>query len=73
MENTFLEQVKKGDRFEFGANWKAFLDSINEHRVNKAVESLDAMLGEKNYTGLTFLDIGSGSGLFSLAARKLGF
>ena len=31
-----------------------------------------SMLEVKNLTGKTFLDVGSGSGLFSLAAKNLG-
>jgi 2-polyprenyl-3-methyl-5-hydroxy-6-metoxy-1,4-benzoquinol methylase len=73
MEKQHKEQVKSGERFEFGANWASFIDSIDDDRILKAVASLNEMLGGKDYTGLTFLDAGSGSGLFSLAARKLGF
>ncbi len=65
-------EVEKGERFEFGKNWSRFLELLNEERILKAEESLREMLEVENLEGKTFLDIGSGSGLFSLAARRLG-
>ena len=65
-------EVAKGERFEFGRNWSAFLSVLDETRIAKAEESLKEMLECENLNGKTFLDIGSGSGLFSLAARRLG-
>ncbi|MBK7931912.1 MAG: class I SAM-dependent methyltransferase [Pyrinomonadaceae bacterium] len=65
-------EVASGERFEFGKNWNAFLSVLNDERIATAVESLRAMLEVETLEGKSFLDIGSGSGLFSLAARKLG-
>ena len=56
-------------RFEFGANWAQFLSVLDEDRIDEAEKSLQTMLEVQNLKGKTFLDIGSGSGLFSLAAR----
>jgi hypothetical protein len=65
-------EVAAGERFEFGRNWTRFLELIDDTRIRQAEESLAAMLRESTLDGKTFLDIGSGSGLFSLAARRLG-
>jgi 2-polyprenyl-6-hydroxyphenyl methylase/3-demethylubiquinone-9 3-methyltransferase len=65
-------EIDTGMRFEFGKNWIRFLSQINEIRIQQAMESLQIMLEVDTLVGKTFLDIGSGSGLFSLAARRLG-
>jgi 2-polyprenyl-6-hydroxyphenyl methylase/3-demethylubiquinone-9 3-methyltransferase len=59
-------------RFEFGANWSRFLQCVDEQRVQAAELSLGQMLGSNAIAGQTFLDAGSGSGLFSLAAVRMG-
>jgi SAM-dependent methyltransferase len=60
------------DRFQFGRNWQRFLRLLNKERIEAAELSLRQMLDCENLAGKTFLDVGSGSGLFSLAARRLG-
>lgn len=60
------------DRFAFGENWRRFLAVIDDERIARAERSLLTMLKASSLEGLRFLDIGSGSGLFSLAARRLG-
>ncbi len=59
-------------RFAFGENWQRFLRFLNEERIAEAEKSLRTMLELENLSGKSFLDIGSGSGLFSLAAMRLG-
>jgi 2-polyprenyl-3-methyl-5-hydroxy-6-metoxy-1,4-benzoquinol methylase len=65
-------EVASGERFEFGKNWTSFLKTVDDQRVEEAKKSLSAMLAVIDLNGKTFLDVGCGSGLFSLAARLLG-
>src|SRR4051812_12380209 len=57
-------------RFGFGANWAKFNASLTDEQRGTARASLSARLGD--IEGLSFLDIGAGSGLFSQAAADLG-
>jgi 2-polyprenyl-3-methyl-5-hydroxy-6-metoxy-1,4-benzoquinol methylase len=66
------EEIAQGKRFGFGENWSAFLGVLDDERIREAEQSLCAFLGVTDLQGKTFLDIGCGSGLFSLAARRLG-
>jgi 2-polyprenyl-3-methyl-5-hydroxy-6-metoxy-1,4-benzoquinol methylase len=70
--STHAAEMARGDRFAFGENWRQFLKLLTPERVSAAESSLCGMLEVHNLHGKTFLDIGSGSGLFSLAARRLG-
>jgi 2-polyprenyl-3-methyl-5-hydroxy-6-metoxy-1,4-benzoquinol methylase len=65
-------EIPQEDRFQFGENWSRFLGRLNDDRISLAKKGLIKALGRESLEGLTFLDIGSGSGLMSLVARQLG-
>ena len=59
--------------FDFGANWEGFSKRrIDRQRLEMACESLQFLLEKKSLAGKSFLDVGCGSGLFSIAANQLG-
>ncbi len=59
--------------FDFGANWDDFsARRIDEQRLTAATQSLQMLLQRDNLQGLSYLDVGCGSGLFSIAAQRLG-
>lgn len=72
MASQHAAEVASGERFPFGKNWAAFLAAVDETRIEEARRSLEHMLETQTLAGLNFLDIGCGSGLFSLAARRMG-
>lgn len=58
--------------FRFGENWASFSKNIDELRIEQAMQSLKKLFGENGLANKSFLDIGCGSGLFSIAAARLG-
>lgn len=61
------------ERFAFGKNWNAFLEKhFSEESVAASQQALCRFLGLPSLAGLTFLDVGCGSGLSSLAALRAG-
>lgn len=58
------------DRFAFGKNWRDFCESLQYEDYAAAKESLKRLVPDLH--GKTFLDVGCGSGLFSISASALG-
>lgn len=61
-----------GSHYAFGRNWKCFAEGLDVSRIGHAVAELERLIPRAEMVGATFLDVGSGSGLSSLAALSLG-
>lgn len=57
-------------RYAFGENWQHFISHLDPGQRAEATSNLARLVGD--IRGKTFLDVGSGSGLHSLAALSLG-
>lgn len=66
----YEDAYDKKRHFSFGENWKQFLIKMDKERIKQARKSLTDFLGKLK--GKSFVDIGCGSGLFSLAAYLEG-
>ncbi len=58
--------------FSFGKNWSEFLKKLDKEKIEDAKNSLKNFSGLETFKGKVFVDIGCGSGLFSLCALLLG-
>src|SRR5262245_27560064 len=64
--------AKEDVSFSFGSNWLKFLADFDEATLVEAERSLVQFTKLARLDGHDFLDLGSGSGLSSLAAIRLG-
>ena len=72
MDSKHSAEVASRKRFKFGENWKGFSRVIDSGRISNAERSLLVFLEVEDLRGKTIVDVGCGSGLFSLAARNIG-
>ena len=64
---------KKNIAFNFGENWETFSDeSLDKIKFENALKSLKELIGLDNIKGKRFIDIGCGSGIFSISALRMG-
>lgn len=66
-----MSLTERETHFEFGENWKNYSRTIDQKRIASAIEGVKKLFPD-GLMGKTFLDIGCGSGLHSLAALSLG-
>jgi len=66
-----INHASKDPVFAFGENWARFLTSLSDSQIERATRAVSDLVGS-DLREKTFIDIGSGSGLSSLAARRLG-
>lgn len=60
-------------RYGFGKNWAEFIEKkLSDSIVRESVDHMRRFMKIDNLSGKTFLDIGCGSGIHSLAALRLG-
>ena len=64
--------VDREERFDFGKNWTKYSTLIDSTKITDAEQSLVTMFQVPDLIDKSFLDVGCGSGIFSLAAKNLG-
>tara|TARA_B100001248_G_scaffold250487_1_gene224624 strand:- start:20183 stop:20986 length:804 start_codon:yes stop_codon:yes gene_type:complete len=64
--------MSKNPNFNFGQNWADYLLQVNDDDIDNAIIDLKNILGDDFIRDKSFIDIGCGSGIHSLAALKLG-
>ncbi len=57
--------------FSFGENWLKYIEDVDERKLEEAKKSLCRLLGRESLEGKAFIDVGCGSGIFSLAAIEM--
>jgi len=67
------DDLKAADsHFAFGKNWASYADLIGQPQIEEAKRGLLKLIPASDLAGRSFLDIGCGSGVHSLAAAQLG-
>jgi 2-polyprenyl-6-hydroxyphenyl methylase/3-demethylubiquinone-9 3-methyltransferase len=66
-----MSLTERETHFEFGQNWRNYSRTIDQSRIDAAIVGVRKLFPD-GLSGRTFLDIGCGSGLHSLAALQLG-
>ena len=72
---SWSSEIKRGKRFRFGNNWENFVDNnLDDKSIKEAISCTKKILDESgiNIKDKRIIDIGCGSGLFSLVALELG-
>lgn len=66
--------MSDGKRFAFGKNWQSFVENyLNDELIDEASRSvMEFCDAERLIKGKRFIDVGCGSGLFSLVAHRIG-
>lgn len=67
-----MSKNKKETRFHFGENWRNYISKVDTNKIESARSSLISMIGTSDLSEKKFIDIGSGSGIFSLSAKMMG-
>lgn len=69
---VYEKHYRLKNSFSFGKNWNKFLEHFSQSRINEAKKSIEQFIPGREIKGRSFIDIGCGSGLFSLAAFEIG-